>query len=205
MVEEPVIVTHENGRRFVRLSKGRELWIETYCLSSSQRLEQLFKTLSQVEIRRMLDAEWKKPRRRSTLLRLTGRLCKLDRDEKIASIKSNVASKSRTGYPRRPRMIPLEVEAAAMRTFEPRLNKSGGLVERYANGSSYRSTLTKTLRARRREFEAAALAGARAEGRSRLTKREREELRKQAGDHFHEGLVAGELCELCNEVIGEIS
>jgi hypothetical protein len=41
----------------------------------------------------MIDLEWAKPRRRrSTLLRLTGRLCKLERDEKMQAIRNNVQS-----------------------------------------------------------------------------------------------------------------
>lgn len=98
-----------------------------------------------------------------------------------------------------------EIEAAALRTFEPRRNKAGELVERFKGGASYRSTLTKKMRERRAQFEADALADARAKGRDHLTRREREDLRRQAGDHFHEHLVAGELCELCNEVMEEIS
>jgi len=60
------------------------------------------------------------------------------------------------------------------------------------------------MRERRAQFEAAALAAARAKGRDHLTKREREELRRQAGDHFHDHLSAGELCGLCHEVIEPI-
>ena len=50
-----------------------------------------------------------------------------------------------------------EIEAAALRTFEPRRNKAGELVERFKGGASYRSTLTKKMRERRAQFEADAL------------------------------------------------
>jgi hypothetical protein len=205
MAGELAIFSHDNGRRYVKIA-GRRIWIETYALSSSQRFESVYRQLSQIELRRALDIEWSNPRRRrSTLLRLTGRLCKLERDEKMNAIRNNVASKSRTDYPRRPLHTVPEIEAAALRTFEPRRNQAGELVERSNNGTSYRSTLTKRMRERRAEFEGAALAAARAKGRDNLTKREREDLRRQAGDHFHDHVSAGELCEICNEVIERIS
>lgn len=140
---------------------------------------------TQPELRRMLDIESANPRRRrSTLLRLTGRLCKLERDEKMNAIKNNVQPKSRTDYPRRPLHTVPEIEEAALRAFQPRRNKAGELVERFKGGASYRSTLTKKMRERRAALEVAALEGARTKGRNHLTRREREALRKQAGDHF---------------------
>lgn len=204
MAAEPIIVAHESGRRYVKIA-GRRTWIETYGLSSSQRFERVYRQLTQSEIRRMIDEEFANPRRRrSTLLRLTGRLYKLLRDEAMTAIRNNVLPKSRTDYPRRPLHTVPEIEMAALRTFEPRRTKTGELVERRYGGSSYRSTLTKKLKKRRAEFEAAALADARAKGRGHLTRREREELRKRAGDHFHDHLNAGELCGLCHEVIERI-
>ena len=113
----------------------------------------------------------------------------------MSAIRNNVAPKSRTEYPRRRlHTVPEIKEPAALKTFEPRRNKAGELVERFKGGASYRSTLTKKLRERKTLFEAAALADARARGRDHLTRRERDELRKQAGDHFHNQLNAGELC-----------
>ena len=68
MAEELAIVTHENGRRFIKAA-GRRTWIETYGLSSSQRFERVYKQLTQPELRQMIDAEFANPRRRrSTLL-----------------------------------------------------------------------------------------------------------------------------------------
>lgn len=198
MAIELTILCHENGRRFIKIA-SRRTWIETYCLSSSQRFESLYRQLSQPELRRMIDAEFANPRRRrSTLLRLTGRLCRLERDEKMNAIRNSVRPKSRTEFPRRPLHTVPEIEAAALRTFEPRRTKAGELVERSKNGASYRSTLTKKLRERRAEFETAALADARAKGRDHLTKREREALCKQAGDHFEP--EDGSPCKLCAPV-----
>lgn len=202
MAAEVTILSHEDGRRYVKVS-GRRIWIETYALSSSQRFESVYRQITQPELRRMIDIESANPRRRrSTLLRLTGRLCKLERDEKMNAIKNNVQPKSRTDYPRRPIHSVPEIEAAALRTFDE-LNRFGK--PRVEGGSSYRSTLTQKMKERRAKFEGEALAEARAKGRNHLTRRERDELRKQAGDHFHDQLNAGELCELCNQVIEEIS
>jgi hypothetical protein len=195
VADELTIVAHESGHRYVKVA-GRRIWIETYGLSSSQRFEGVYRQLTQPELRRMIDIESANPRRRrSTLLRLTGRLCKLQRDELMAAIRNNVAPKSRTDYPRRPLHTVPEIEAAALRTFEPRRNKAGELVDRFKGGASYRSTLTKKMRERRAAFEAAALEEARAKGRDHLTKREREALRKQAGDHFEP--EDGGPCNLC--------
>jgi hypothetical protein len=205
MAAELVILSHESGRRYVNVA-GRRIWIEAYALSSSQRFESVYRKLTQPELRRMIDIESANPRRRrSTLLRLTGRLCKVERDEKMNAIKSNVAPKSRTDYPRRPLHSVPEIEAAALRTFEPRRNKARELVERFKGGASYRSTLTKKMRERRAALEATALADARAKGRNHLTRRERENLRRIAGDHWHGQLNTGELCGLCHEVIEDLS
>ena len=203
MADKLTIFSDESGRRYIKVA-GRRIWIETYCLGSSQRLESLHRQLTQPELRRMIDLEFANPRRRrSTLLRLTGRLCKLERNEKMNAIKNSVAPKSRTDYPRRPLHTVPEIEAAALRTFEPRRNKAGELVKRSNNGASYRSTLTRKMRERRGQLEAAALTDAKAKGRDHLTRREREALRKQAGDHFHDAMVAGQFCELCNEMVEE--
>jgi hypothetical protein len=198
----PPIVEHDNGRRFVRAIVGGKVRlypIESYCVVNARRLEEVLGRMSQPEIRRAIDSEQANPmRRRKLLLRLTEVLHTRQKQEALEIIRRTVPAQ----LPRQGRKHTVaQIEAAALRTFEdnPRTGKP-----RRANGASYRSTLTKLMRQRRAEYEATALADARAKGRDHLTRREREELRRRAGDHFHDHLNAGELCGLCHEVIERI-
>jgi hypothetical protein len=184
----PPILVHDNGRRVVRTKKGKYLLVENYAVVNHRCMEEVLGHMTQAEIRRAMDLEHANPlRRRRLLLRMTTVLHTLMRNEALDTIKRTIAPQ----LPRQGRRhtVP-QMEQAALATFGPATRGPTKGKPRRSKGSSYRSTLTKRMRERKAEIEAAYAAQVALHG--PLTKRARQELRRLAGDHF-----CGNPCRIC--------
>jgi hypothetical protein len=181
----PPILAHDSGRRVVKTKRGRYVYVESYALVNARTLEEVIGRLTAPELRRCLDLEWANPtKRRKILLRLTTVLYTIQRTEALELIRRTVPAQP----PRLGRKFTVaQLERSALATFGPS-TRTGK--PRRCKGSSYRSTLTKRLHQRKAEIEAAAAAQVAAHG--PLSRRERDELRRQAGDHF-----CGNPCRIC--------
>jgi hypothetical protein len=195
----PILVNNA-GHRVVKTKRGHYLRVEHYAVINARTLEEVLGRMPAPEIRRAIDIEQANPlRRRKLLIRLTYVLHNLQREEAIANIMNTVPAQ----LPRQGRYFTIaRLERSALATFGP--NTRTGK-KRRANGSSYRSTLTKKIRERKAALEADAIVRTRASGRTHLTKRERLALTKAAGDHMHDTIAVGETCPLCGEVKQELA
>ncbi len=184
----PPILAHDSGRRVVKTKRGRYTYVETYACVNARTLEEVIGRLTAPELRRCLDLEWASPtKRRKVLLRLTTVLYTLQRTEALDVIRRTVPAQ----LPRLERKFTVtQLEQSALRTFGPSTRGPSKGKPRRSNGASYRSTLTKRMHQRKAEIEAASVEHVAAH--EPLTRREREELRKAAGDHF-----CGNPCRIC--------
>jgi hypothetical protein len=202
--QTPQIITLNSGRRAIKVIAGGKVRlypIEQYAVVNHRRMEDVLGRMTQPEIRRALDLEWGSPtKRRAILLRMTDVLFSQQKREALEVIRKNVPAQ----LPRQGRRHTLaQMESAAMATFGPATQGRTKGKPRRKGGSSYRSTLTKRMRERRAEYEREAIDRMKADGRTKLSKAERLELKRKSGDHFHDGMTAGELCELCGEIVEE--
>jgi hypothetical protein len=185
--EGPPILIDAWESRVVKTKRGK-MRIENYAVVNARTLEEVIGRMSAPELRRALDLEQANPlRRRKLLLRMTHVLGTLEREQKLDEIRRTVPAQ----LPRQGRVHSVgEIEAAALRTFGPSTQGPSKGKPRRANGSSYRSTLTKKLHQRKAAFESAAAEQVRLHG--PLTRRDRDKLRRMAGDH-----MCGNPCQIC--------
>jgi len=177
--------------------------IEEYALLDWLRLNEVAARLTAPEVRRCLDAEWGDRRRRAVLLRLTYRLWVCNRDAAIKIIRDTVPIKPGG---RKLLTVP-QLEASAWATFGPvRVGPRKGQ-PRLATPrvvQIQRASYVRLMRERKKKWTEEALAKMKAEGRSTLSQKEREELQRKTGDHFcREHLNAATLCEICGEAVDE--
>jgi hypothetical protein len=192
--EGPAILIDAWERRVVKTPRG-QLRVEDYCLVNARTLEDVIGRLSAPELRRCIDRESASPtKRRHFLLRLTTVLFNLQRKEALEIIRRTVPPQ----LPRQGRYFTIaRLEQSALATFGPSTQGLSKGKPRRADGSSYRSTLTKKLHQRKEAFESAAAKQVRLHG--PLSRRERDALRKAAGDH-----MCGNPCRTCGASSGGI-
>jgi hypothetical protein len=189
--EGPAILVNNAGHRVVKTKRGAYVRVENYAVVNTRTMEEVIGRMTQPELRRCIDLESASPtRRQKMLIRLTHVLCTLERTEKINLIKQTVPVQPAGA---RRHTVPM-IEAAALRTFGVSTKGASKGRQRRAGGSSYRSVLTARMKRRKAEFEQAAAEQVRLHG--PLSRRDRDRLRQNAGDHFEQGNP----CRVCGAV-----
>jgi hypothetical protein len=181
------------GLRYVKTPAGT-VRIEAYALRSWRDLNKVLTKLTAAEARRCIDQESAGKRRRQVLLRLTARVCEINRLEAMQAVRFTTPPKPRTGRGSgKRRLTTVELENKLVALFDlketPRLNAKI-------------SRLTRVLKRRRAEEIAAAVADVKAKGSTHLSKRALRRFQRETGDHFHDSLAVSQRCPICGEVKG---
>jgi hypothetical protein len=181
------------GLRYVKTPLGA-IRIEAYALRSWRDLNKVLTKLTAAEARRCIDQESAGKRRRQVLLRLTARVCEINREEALRAVRLTTPPKPRKergAGKRRFTTVQLENKIVALFALEetPTLNAKI-------------SRLTRLMKRRKAEEIAAAVADVKAKGRTHLSKRALRTFQRETGDHFHESLAVSQRCPICGEIKG---
>jgi hypothetical protein len=172
-----------------------KLTVEEFALRNDRSLNKVLRQMTAPELRRAASKEWSGLRRRSLLLKITKRICALNRAEELRPV---LALPQPTVSPRRTGrwLTCAELEAR----IEARFNREHDRDRRRdkSNANEIRR-LTVLLQRRRQATCDSAVAEARAAGRTHLSKRALQRFKKEVGDHDHQNLNAGQLCGICGE------
>src|ERR1700730_4730044 len=122
------------GLRYVKTPAGA-VRIEAYALQSWRDLNKVLGKLTAAEARRCIDQESAGKRRRQVLLRLTARVCEVNRQEAMTAVRLTTPPKPRSGRgagKRRLTTVEIESKIVALVGLEetPKLNAKIGRLAR---------------------------------------------------------------------------
>lgn len=169
--------------------------VEEFALRNDRSLNKVLRQMTAPELRRAASKEWSGLRRRSLLLKITKRICALNRAEELRPV---LALPQPTVSPRRTGRLLTCAELEAR--IEARFNREHDRDRRRDKSNSNEIRRLMVLLQRRRQATCdSAVAEARAAGRTHLSKRALQRFKKEVGDHDHQNLNAGQLCGICGE------
>jgi hypothetical protein len=177
--------------RFVKTSAG-PVRIESFALRNWRALHKVLGRMTAPEIRRAIDMESGGKRRLQLLLRLTSRLCEINRREAMAAVRLTAPKRSGARGEGRPKLTTVQIEARIFALFgQDETSKAVNEIKR----------LKQLLKRRQAEATAAAIAAGDASERGHLSKRALRKFRQETGDHTHKNVPDGAQCKICGELV----